>query len=72
MALPKGMPKPQISGEPIVFDLDDSPLSDVAKLPKWVAEIIYKSETYQEKVSEAQTAQGGFTALDEDDGELPF
>lgn len=71
MALPKGMPKPQISGESIVFDLDDSPLSDVAKLPKWVAEIIYKSTTYQEKISTSATPED-FKVLDDSDGELPF
>lgn len=71
MALPKGMPKPKISGEPIIFDLDESPLSDVAKLPKWVAEIIYKSDTYQEKVS-APAAQGGFEEMEDNGEPLPF
>lgn len=70
MALPKGMPKPQISGEPIIFDLDESPLADVAKLPKWVAEIIYKSTTYQDKIS-APPAAAEFEELDDDDT-LPF
>lgn len=70
MALPKGMPKPQISGEPIIFDLDESPLADVAKLPKWVAEIIYKSTTYQDKISTPPTA-AEFEELD-DEEKLPF
>jgi len=70
MALPKGMPKPQISGEPIIFDLDESPLADVAKLPKWVAEIIYKSTTYQDKISTPPTAED-FKELD-DSEPLPF
>lgn len=71
MALPKGMPKPKISGEPIIFDLDESPLSDAAKLPKWVAEIIYKSDTYQEKVS-SPAAYGGFEEMEDDGEPLPF
>lgn len=71
MALPKGMPKPQMSGEPIIFDLDESPLADIAKLPKWVAEIIYKSTTYQDKISTAPTVED-FTELNDNDGELPF
>lgn len=71
MALPKGMPKPQISGKPIVFDLDDSPLSDISKLPKWVAEIIYKSTTYQDMAAMPSTAED-FRELDDSDGELPF
>lgn len=70
MALPKSMPKPQISGEPIIFDLDESPLADVAKLPKWVAEIIYKSTTYQDKISAPPTA-AEFEELDGEE-ELPF
>lgn len=70
MALPKGMPKPRISGEPIIFDLDESPLADVAKLPKWVAEIIYKSTTYQDKISTPPTAED-FKELD-DSEPLPF
>lgn len=70
MALPKGMPRPQMAGEPTVFDLDESPLSDINKLPKWIAETIYKSETYKERV--AAGVEPEFKELDDGDGELPF
>lgn len=70
MALPKGMPRPQMSAEPTVFDLDESPLSDIAKLPKWIAETIYKSETYQERVDTGVEPE--IKALDDDDGDVPF
>lgn len=70
MALPKGMPRPQMAGEPTVFDLDESPLSDINNLPKWIAETIYKSETYKERA--ATKLEPEFKELDDGDGELPF
>lgn len=71
MALPRGMQKPQMVGEPTVFDLDESSLSEIAKLPKWIAETIYKSETYQERVKTGVDPE--IKALDDDDdGKLPF
>lgn len=71
MALPKGMLKPQMSGEPTVFDLDADPLDNIDKLPKWIDEIISKSSTYQERCA-AEAQQSGFTELPDDDGDLPF
>lgn len=71
MALPKGMPKPQISGEPTVFDLDTDPLDAINLLPKWIDEIISKSSTYQERCA-AEAQQSGFSELADDDGDLPF
>lgn len=68
MALPKGMPKPQMIGNPTIFDLDEDPVSDVEKLPKWIAEVIYKSDTYQERITPKQQ---GFEEIP-NDGELPF
>lgn len=70
MALPKGMPRPQMIGEPTVFDLDESPLSDIEKLPKWIAETIYKSETYQERAAASSTPE--FTELIGSDEDVPF
>lgn len=70
MALPKGMTRPQMAGEPTVFDLDESPLSDIDKLPKWIAETIYKSVTYQERAVASSTPE--FEGLADDDGDLPF
>lgn len=71
MALPKGMTKPQMSGTPTVFDLDEDPLDVVDELPKWICDIICKSSTYQERCA-AENANGGFTEFPDDDGELPF
>lgn len=74
MALPKGMSKPQTTGTPTVFDLDEDPLDVVDKLPKWIYEIICKSDTYKERCAaeDAADAKGSFTAYADDDGELLF
>lgn len=66
MALPKSTPKPVMTMEPILFDLDTSPLSEIDKLPKWIANKIRASETYKAREKELD-----FIEL-EDDGELPF
>lgn len=68
MALPKGMEKGVLSGKPTVFDLDNDPLSAVEELPKWIADIVIKSQTYQEKL----VAPAVFEESQETDGELPF
>lgn len=67
MALPKGMEKGRLSENAIIFDLDSDPLDKVDALPKWVAEMIKKSETYQERLIQPPTMTEA-----EDDGELPF
>lgn len=68
MALPKGMEKGVLSGKPTVFDLDSDPLSAVEELPKWIADIVIKSQTYQEKL----VSPVAFEESQETDGELPF
>lgn len=72
--LPKGMPKGELSEPPIVFDLDNDPVEKVDELPKWIAEIVKKSETYQERINE--DAKPEFTEISDDeagdDGKLPF
>lgn len=68
MALPKGMEKGVLSGKPTVFDLDNDPLSAVEELPKWIADIVIKSQTYQEKL----VIPAVFEESQETDGELPF
>ena len=74
MALPKGMPKGKIQGDPIIFDLDEATLAEVDSLPEWLGTIVKSSLTYQEKLSAAFA--GGEDAPQitemEDDGELPF
>lgn len=70
MALPKGMTRPQMIGDPVIFDLDESPLSEMSKLPKWIVETIQKSETYKERA--ATKMEPEFSELDDGEGELPF
>ena len=70
MALPKGMTRPQMIGDPVIFDLDESPLSEMSKLPKWIVEAIQKSETYKERA--ATKMEPEFSELDDGEGELPF
>lgn len=75
MALPKGMQKGKLSEPPTVYDLDTDPLELVDNFPKWIADIIKKSSTYQERLAPpaAQTAESPFHEIDDDlDGELPF
>lgn len=72
MKLPKGMPVPKMTLDPIVYDIDESPLEDADKLPEWISKMVKESETYKAKAAD----DGGFgfsEDLDEDDdGLLPF
>lgn len=75
MALPKGMAKGKLSEPAVIFDLDTDPVEDVDKLPKWIGDIIKKSETYQQRITPAVAPADGstnFVELDDADGELPF
>ena len=69
MALPKGMAKGQLQEAPMIFDLDTDPLENMAKLPKWVQDMIAKSETYQARLA-APPKMEEIAGSDED--ELPF
>ena len=84
MKLPKamqGMVQPTLGK--IIFDLDESELSEMAVLPQWVQERIQKSDEYIDRVAgqgagaEADYTEGGqpqgvFTDIDDAEGELPF
>lgn len=75
MALPKGMAKGKLSEPAVIFDLDTDPVEDVEKMPKWIGDIIKKSETYQQRITPAVAPADGstnFVELDDADGELPF
>lgn len=76
MALPKGMAKPKPVEPPVVFDMDEDPVSKVGELPDWIAEIIKRSPSYKEKLAaESSSKADPFSELDEfddGDGELPF
>ena len=70
MALPKGMPRGKLVDPPIVYDIDKDPIQDVDKLPSWIAEIVKKSSSYEEKLN----APVKLTDMpdDDDEGQLPF
>lgn len=65
-SLPKGMAKGNLSGEPLIFDLDNDELKLIDFLPEWIAKIIKNSVTYQERTLVPP-------AIEEiEDGEEPF
>lgn len=81
MRLPKGMPAPQLTLDKVIYDIDESPIDDVAKLPEWIANSVKSSESYQQRLEAmagTQTDSGvpEFTEIVEDDvygeGTLPF
>lgn len=67
MALPKGMPKGELDQKPVIFDLDTAEVEQVDGLPGWIADMIKKSSTYQEKLVQAPEMTEA-----EDDGDIPF
>jgi hypothetical protein len=69
MTLPKGVAKPVLSGEPVVYDIDENDPADVEKLPEWIKTTIKSSESYYARIMPEASAE--FTELD-DDGVLPF
>lgn len=78
MRLPKGMPTPQKTLETLVFDIDESPLTDIEKLPEWIANAVRDSESYLQRIehSEDDPTDGRgendeFISVEED-GDLPF
>lgn len=72
--LPKGMPAAAMVGDPVIYDIDDSPLEELEKLPDWIKETIKKSSSYEERlVAESVKTQEFKELADGDgDGELPF
>lgn len=63
----KGMEVPPLENEALLFDMEaDDAESVFAKLPKWIQELIEKSDTWKHR------GQGDATELDDDDGEHPF
>lgn len=71
MTLPKGMAKPKLTGEPVVYDIDEDEPEKMHDLPEWIKEIITKSTSYQERLNATSATDEQF--IEElDDGELPF
>lgn len=73
MALPRDMKPGKLSESTVVLDLDEDPLEQVERLPKWIAEKVKKSLTYQDRLKEPEefADQTAYTDLN-DDGDLPF
>lgn len=79
MKMPKGMPALVQTMETVIFDLDDSPLEDIEKLPQWVRDKIKASQTYKERIAgsghlpgDPEPGEDEFPTMLEDDPEIPF
>jgi len=85
MKLPKGMAKPEPTGEPVVFDLDDPNAAlKISSLPEWIQTRIKDSETWKEmeeaadereaiqSEAEAPDTKAELMDIDGSDGQLPF
>lgn len=79
MALPKGMERPKLSLEKLIFDMDEATDDDVAKLPEWLQKKVRNSVTWQERMLERDAGGGTlkqqqFEEVDDDDDDdnLPF
>lgn len=71
MTLPKGMAKPKLSGEPVVYDIDEDDPEKVNTLPDWIKDTIVKSDSYQQRLVKEMPGVNEYTEL-EDEGQLPF
>lgn len=71
MKLPKGMAAPQRTLDPVIFDIDESDISELEKLPEWIANTIKGSESWQQRLS-ADKGGNSFAEIDDDGDTLPF
>ncbi|MBQ4125189.1 MAG: hypothetical protein II595_04455 [Desulfovibrio sp.] len=67
--IPKGFPKPGLTVDPTIYDIDENDPAVVNTLPAWIADIIKQSPSYTERVASYSPLQ---ELPDADDGELPF
>ena len=74
MALPKGMTAPKRTLDPVIFDIDESDLSELEQLPEWIANMVKASESYQQRLAADRGSNRVMADFDEtdDDGDLPF
>lgn len=75
MKLPKGMPSPKLTLDPVIYDIDESPIQEVDNLPEWIANAVKSSESYQQRLrneSGGAASVPDFAEISEEDGELPF
>ena len=71
MKLPKGMAAPQRTLDTVIFDIDESDISELKQLPEWIANTIKASESWQQRLS-ADKGGASFAEIDDDEEELPF
>ena len=71
MKLPKGMAAPHRTLDPVIFDIDESDISELEQLPEWIANTIKASESWQQRLS-ADKGGNSFAEIDDDEGDLPF
>lgn len=72
MRLPKGMPAPKATLEPIVYDIDESDPAELEKLPEWISTTIKASESYQAAMNKAAAPEAGYEPIDEIESDMPF
>lgn len=63
--LTKGFAVPELSLEPVLFDIDTCTTADLQKLPEWIRSKVVESESYVER-------QPGVKEIGDEDGQLPF
>lgn len=78
MALPKGMEKPKLTREPLIFDMDEATEEDVSNLPEWLQRKVKDSLTWKYRMDERDAGGGSFkgpqfeSCDDFDDENVPF
>ena len=75
MKLPKGMSTPKMTLDPVIYDIDESDIHDVDKLPEWIANVVKQSESYQQRLrseSGGAAKMDDFVEIDDSEDGLPF
>lgn len=76
MKLPKGMTIATSTLQPVIFDLDESPLEMLDELPEWIANLVRNSESYQQRLFAENTPNENGDAPDfeelPDEHGMPF
>ena len=72
--LPKGFEKPELSGnnKKLFFDVDESPLTELENMPKWISDIIMKSKQYAKRTAATTEPPELEEEPLDDESELPF
>lgn len=69
MALPRGMQPAKLQDKALVYDIDSDPVEAVNDLPKWIKDVVVKSQSYQDRLVTPSKME---EFEDDDDGSLPF